>query len=381
MNDRPSIAELARRIEADLAELARRIHQDLFGIGRRFPGEVPVRLKLSLPPSEARAGNSLSEQISRDVREAASRAEPFRSGRVYCYRCESFGCEHSLPARPQSVFVGYGPTGQPRWEDLSQVLLEARHERVGELFAASSPPLALVQSGRGLKHRLLRPFGRASKRYDLLGQLVAGYFGGGDTPLCAVTVQAVETRALDGSTRLHLNRVGPEAERFFESRPEHWFPAALSAARGKLASIERELLASSEPELAAPAAPRDARSERMRRVPGILHDLRRAIERAGRQGERRTRHAADRRMDNRPTHAALRDAWSASDAALLADESRGTLIVLGPNGRAHAFTPAGRLVTSLTLDRESLDRRLHRERWRKATREEIRALREALPRP
>jgi hypothetical protein len=119
----------------------------------------------------------------------------------------------------------------------------------------------------------------------------------------------------------------------------------------------------------------------MREIPGILHDLRRATERAGRQGERRTRHAADRRRDNRPTHAALRDAWDASDAALLADESRGTLIVLGPNGRAHAFTPQGRLVTSLTLDRESLDRRLQRERWRRATREEIRGLREALPRP
>ncbi len=380
MNGRTSIAELARRIESDLAELARRIHEELFGAGREVPGRIPIRLELSLPAGgEAKSGSlaeqksgSLADQLSRDVREAGSLSDPFRSGHAYCHRCESFDCEHSLPPRPQSVFVGYGPTGQPQWDDLSQVLLEARHERVEELFGPASPPLALVQTGRDLKHRLLRPFGKASKRCDLLAQLVVGYFGGGDAPLCALTVQAVETRDPDGSTRLHLNRIGPAAALYFEQRPDHWFPAAFSGARARLARIEQDL---------APPSRRELRSERMREIPGILHDLRRATERAGRQGERRTRHAADRRRDNRPTHAALRDAWDASDAALLADESRGTLIVLGPNGRAHAFTPQGRLVTSLTLDRESLDRRLQRERWRRATREEIRGLREALPRP
>jgi hypothetical protein len=226
--------------------------------------------------------------------------------------------------------------------------------------------------GRGLKHRLLHPFGKASKRYDLLGQLVAGYFGGGDSPLCAVTVQAVETRGRDGRAHLALNRIGPAAALYFDERPEHWFCGALTAARAKLARIEEELAGPSD---------RERRSDRMRRIPGILHDLRRAIERAGRQSERRTRHAAERRKENRPTHAALRDAWSAPDASLLADDSRGTLIVLGPNGRAHAFTPGGRLVTSLILDRDSLDRRIQRERWRQASREEIRMLREALPRP
>ncbi|MGH9440858.1 MAG: hypothetical protein ACRD16_01135 [Thermoanaerobaculia bacterium] len=374
MNDRPSIAELALRIESDLAELARRIHEDLFGAGRPAPGLFPVRLELRLPVSREanKEAPTLTEQLSRDVREAGSLAEPFRPGHVFCYRCESPDCEHSSPLRPQSVCAGYGPTGQPQWSDLSQALLEARHERVGELFERASRPLALVQMGHGLKGRLLRPFGKASKRYDLLGQLVAGYFGGGNDPLFAVTVQAVETRGPDGSTRLHLNRIGPAAARYFDEQPGHWFLAAFSEARTRLSRIEDRLASPDSGEL---------RSDRMRRIPGILHDLRRAVERAGRQSERRTRHAADRRRDNRPTHAAVRDALRAPDESLLADESRGTLIVLGPNGRAHAFTPAGRLVTSLTLDREALDRRLHRERWRRATREEIRSLRESLPRP
>jgi hypothetical protein len=374
VRDRPSISELARQIESDLADLANRIHEEMFGAGVAAPERFPVRLDLSLsacgnPRAE---GSSLAEQVARDVRVAGSLGEPFHSGHVYCYRCESPDCEHSLPPRPQSVSAGYGPTGQPQWSDLGQVLVEARHERVEQLFGPASSSLALVQLGRGLKHRLLRPFGKASKRYDLLGQLVAGYFGGGDLPLCAMTVQVVETRGREGRTRLALNRIGPAAARFFEGQPEHWFPAALAAARGKLLRIEEDL--------ACPGQ-EDRRSDRMRQVPGILHDLRRAVERAGRQSERRTLHAAQRRKDNRPTHAALRDAWGASDASLFADESRGTLIVLGPNGRAHAFTPQGRHVTSLTLDRESLDRRVQRERWRPASVEEIRALREALPRP
>lgn len=371
MKESPSIADLARRIEADLADLAKRIHAEMFGAGVAAPGKLAVRLELSLPAGESGAP-SLTEQVSRDVREAESRGRAFRFGHVYCYRCENEDCEHSMPPRPQSVSTGYGPTGQPQWSDLAQVLLEARHDRVEELFGAAPSPLALVQMGRGLKHRLLHPFGKASKRYDLLGQLVAGYFGGGESPVCAVTVQAVETRDPDGHTRLVLNRVGPAAALYFDELPDHWFPAALASARGKLARIEEDLSA---------AGDRGRRSERMRRIPGILHDLRRAIERAGRQKERRTRHAADRRRENRPTHAALKDAWGAPDASLLADDSRGTLIVLGPNGRAHAFTPAGRLVTSLTLDREALGRRIQRERWRHATREEIRTLREALPRP
>src|SRR5262249_6583697 len=154
-----------------------------------------LHLDLSIPSGETagpgRSEQTLSGQVARDVREAASRADSFQAGHVYCYRCEAAVCDHALPPRPAAVFSGYGPTGQPQWMDLAQVLLEARHERVEELFTAPSP-LALVQAGRDLKHRLLHPFGKASKRYDLLGQVVAGYFRGGDSDTCAVTVQAVE---------------------------------------------------------------------------------------------------------------------------------------------------------------------------------------------
>ncbi len=369
---RGSLSAEARRIESEIADLARRLHRKTFG-GAPFPEKLRIPFELTLPPAvpdDSAAAPALLAGVADALRRAGTRIDPVAAGRVFCYRCDRSDCEHAAPPRPQSVFAGFSPTGQPQWSDLAQVLLDSKHERVDELF--SSPvPLGLVQSGRELKAKLLHPFGKSSKTYDLLGQLVAGHFGGGGAPVSALTVQAVESRSADGGTRLTLNRIGAEAAGWLEAHPEHGFSQALQAARARLAQIEDELAQRS------PSAAR--RSELMRKVPGILHDLRRVLERSGRQQERRTKHAVERRRENRPTHAALQDAWSAADADLLADETRRTMIVLGPRGRAHAFTPEGRHVTSLILDREALSRRLARKRWRQATPAEIQALRTALP--
>lgn len=372
---RGSLSADALRLEADLADLARRVHRRMFGADAEFPASLTVPVEISIPPApagDAAASPALLAQISRTLQQKFARTDVVVPGRVFCYRCERSDCEHASPPRPLSAFSGYSPTGQPQWTDFAQVLLDAKHEHVEELFADSPAAIGLVQSGRDLKSRLLHPFGKSSKTYDVLGQLVAGHFRAApSSSLCAVTVQAVESRYPDGATRLTLNRIGNEAANFFDAHPEHGFVLGMQAARMRLDQIEDDLRQ-------AGASP-GRRSELMRKVPGILHDLRRVVERAGRQSERRTRHAAERRLENRPTHAALRDAWRAPDADLLADETRGTLIVLGPHGRAHAFTPEGKHVTSLILDREALSRRIARRRWRPATPEEIRGLRTALP--
>lgn len=371
---RESLSAEARRIEREIAELARRMHRRMFGAEAPFPEPLRVSVDVAVPPRPAEGADAappLLAGIGAALQRSGSRADPVIPGRIFCYRCDRADCEHSEPPRPQSVFAGFSPTGQPQWSDLAQVLLEARHERVDELFTGSGP-LALVQPGRDLKARLLHPFGKSSKTYDVLGQIVAGHFGTpGGAPLSAITVQAVESRSPDGRTRLSLNRIGAEASAFLDAHPEHGFAVALQAARGRLAGIEDEL--------AQGAVSPARRSELMRKVPGILQDLRRVLERSGRQSGRRTKHAVERRRENRPTHAAIQDAWSATDADLLADETRGTLIVLGPRGRAHAFTPEGRHVTSLILDREALSRRIARRRWRPATPAEIQTLRGALP--
>jgi len=368
-----SLSIEARRLEAELGELARRLHRRMFGADVPFPKRLSIDVSIPAEPeTDAAAGPALLSRLSAALQKTGARADAILPGRVFCYRCESGDCDHSAPPRAQAVFAGFSPTGQPEWKDLGQVLLEARHENVDALFADPPSALALVQPGRELKARLLHPFGKSSKTYDLLAQLVAGPFGGdGRARPAALTVQAIESRRPDGRTRLTLHRIGAEAGAFLDAHPEHPFSIAFPAARDRLAAIERDL-GTGEP---APAR----RSELMRRIPGILHDLRRVVERGGRQRERRTRHADERRLENRPTQAALQDAWKASDADLLADDARGTLIVLGPRGRAHAFTPGGKHVTSLILDRDALSRRIARRRWRPATSTEIQTLRTALP--
>jgi hypothetical protein len=345
----------------------------MFGADASFPARLSIDIEIPAGPrTDSAAGPELLSRLSTALQKTGARADAILPGRVFCYRCESGACEHAAPLRPQAVFAGYSPTGQPEWKDLGQVLLEARHENVDALFGDPPAALAHVQPGRDLKARLLHPFGKSSKTYDVLAQLVAGPFGGDRRlPPSALTVQAIESRHPGGRTRLTLHRVGDEAVEFLDAHPEHPFSIAFPAARARLAAIENDL-ASGEP---APAR----RSELMRKIPGILHDLRRVVERGGRQRERRTRHADERSRENRPTQAALQDAWKASDTDLLADDARGTLIVLGPRGRAHAFTPGGKHVTSLILDREALSRRMARKRWRPATSAEIQILRAALP--
>ncbi|HET7453848.1 MAG TPA: hypothetical protein VFL12_13960, partial [Thermoanaerobaculia bacterium] len=284
---RATLSAEARRIEREIGDLARRLHRSELG-EIPFPEKLRVALELTIPPAapdDAASSPALLAGLADALRRAGARAEPVAAGRVFCYRCGAADCEHAVPPRPLSVFAGFSPTGQPQWTDLAQALLEAHHERVDELFT-STAPLALVQPGRDLKARLLRPFGKSSKTYDVLGQIVVGHFGAPTGPLSALTVQAVESRSPGGGTRLTLNRIGAEASAWLDAHPEHGFAVALQAARARLAQIEDALGGG----LVSAAR----RSELMRKVPGILHDLRRVVERSGRQHGRRTKHALAR---------------------------------------------------------------------------------------
>lgn len=108
----------------------------------------------------------------------------------------------------------------------------------------------------------------------------------------------------------------------------------------------------------------------------ILRRTARALERIGRQSERRTGHAERRRVDRRPTSKALEDALSAQDDRLLWDGHRRTVVVLGARGRVHVFSPGGRHITSLVLKREEVEGRKRRERWQALDSTKRRAFRE-----
>jgi hypothetical protein len=358
---------LARRIESELSELVSLFRREVRGALPKAAGLPKLQLELG---GEA----SLFEQVSEAVRREASESRAIRPGRIYCYLCASTECAHAGAPRPQSVFSGFSPTGQPLWSDFAQLLVDRKQEDVERLFGDPPSPVACVILGRELKSRMLHGFGKASKSYDVLCQLCAGYFPAArpGQPPFAVTLQAVESREENGATRLAFNRIGLEAAAFFEENSGHWFVRACRTARERLARLETKL--------ASPTAPSsgDRRSEILRQVPGIFHDLRRVVEQAGRQDVRRTRHAMLRREEHRPTPSALRDAASAADEAIFVDEANETLVVLGKNNRVHVFAPDGRLVTSLSLPKSSLSRRIERERWRPATGEERSRLRDGL---
>jgi hypothetical protein len=369
---------LSERIGSDIAMLVAEVHRRMLGTSTPPPSSQPVRLDLVYDPAGSDGlARALLEQVERAVREESSRADALQPGRIYCYRCESSACEHAAPPGSRTVFAGYGPTGQPIWTEFGQYLLEQRHPRVGEIFMDRPPTVGVVVFGRQLKGRQLHSFGRASKSYDPLAQLAAGYFGpGGESgsrpDRVAISVQIVESRRATGGSRLAMNLIGvaPESAPIDDYLADHApeFHDALRAARRRLKEIESNLGHRSGSD----------RSEVLRHVPGVLVDLRRALERLERQRTRRTHHVEKRRADHRPTHAASRDAARAGADAIFFDRRRETLIVLGPRGRAHAFTVDGRHVTSLVLDSESLSRRIARGRFRPATLKEIENLRSSL---
>jgi hypothetical protein len=109
---------------------------------------------------------------------------------------------------------------------------------------------------------------------------------------------------------------------------------------------------------------------------GVLDGLSRRLEKDRRATERKTVHARDRHAQgDRPTRMALADLARAGEDDVLVDRRQDTLVVLGDKGRAHVFNFAGKLVTSIRYNPESIERRRQRDQWRPASGEEIARLR------
>ncbi|MDD8045001.1 MAG: hypothetical protein PHF14_00905 [Verrucomicrobiota bacterium] len=361
------LSKRAARLEAELQALAGDIYRHLHGGDPRGLSE-PRSFQLTLPLEPKPAGAEpapLFAQLKAQTREWDMQAKGYAPGRVYCHRCATHACAHAVPPSAGTVFSGYSPTGVPQWADLVQVLLAARNERVDLLYDERPATVAMFIPGRELKSQLLHTFGRASKTYDILGQVVCGYFRppADSAERLALTIQVVEWRGAFGSFQLDLNLIGPDPE---DAAPylagQERLRRALERARRKVADIERRV------QPADPAAPRNLTP--LREVPQVIRGLVQDLERQGRQGVRRTVHAEERGTQQRPVHMAIEDLHRAGPDQFFFDEHRRTIVVLGSRHRAHAFTPEGRHATSFSLDQAAVDRRVRRGRWRVATEEE-----------
>jgi hypothetical protein len=333
------------------------------------------RLVLRLPlvlrgpgvgPAELAAG--LVADVERLVDDAIQHAAAFRPGHAYCYRCGSAPCEHSAAPSHRHVFVGYAPTGQPRWEDFAQRCLDLRHPQVDRLY--DDPPVfvTLVGAGEALNAPLLEAF-RAEHAYRLCGQVAAGFFPlrareGEGRGILAVTFQVGASSSRDGTARYGMNVLGrtPQGEPLDLLWERHelipwqgavrWAQAAcgtLGRGRGRRASPER--------------------------IDGILRGLARRLAHERRAAGRRTRHADARHLaGERPTRSALADARAVAPEEILVDERHHTLVVPGERGRMHFYTADGKLVSSVRYSKDAIARKRKTGTWRAAAPEEAAAL-------
>ena len=368
-----------------LRTLIRDLQVDRFGLVPPREKAVDLTLRLRARADlnwELRFDPPLADQVLAQLEDAQAGLATFRQGRVYCFRCESSDCEHSAPRDSMAVFAGYSQTGNPEWQELTQAMLEARHERIDRLFGERPEVVTLVQPGHDLRQKQLSSFGRSSKTYSILGQVVAGYFGlpGQDRASrqparLALTFQAVETRGAFGVMQLEINPLaalpdGAELDELFASDWGGWVHRAYTLAARDIKQIERRAAAAREEQ-----RPDDLRRH-MGMVPSLLNRLAESLERGQRQTRRRTHHVEERRTDHRPVQKAFDDALAAPDEGMFHDEKTGTDIACGEQGRTHVFNAEGRHVTSFLIKPGGVEFRVRTRRWRALTAEEAGAFRQ-----
>ena len=306
---------------------------------------------------------SLSEQILPQIERIEAARDVFKQGRVYCFRCRESECVHGLPDSPLDVFCGYDPLGSPQWKELTQALLDLRDERVDGLFGRQPKILARFIKGRELHARQLGPFGKSSKTYALIGQVIAGYFklkrDHQDTARMAVTIQAVEVTDRRGRIGLQLNTVckAPSGVILGEDDSEAygWLKQVQERSKKALTKIEKNL---------ASAKKNGGEAAFETKICDLMRKLGRDLERGQRRSERRTQHAKDRDQMARPVHKAMSDLMKSRPDQVFFDEKTKGVILWGNKGRCHVFSERGRHVTSFVIHAKAVQTRLRKKRWR-----------------
>ena len=391
-SDAPAPGRTERRARAALdalRTLVRDLYADRYGAAPSSLPPLELNLRVTADPArnwELAFDPAVGEQLGPQFDDAQAALDVYQRGRVYCFRCETSACAHARPDNPLCVFAGYDATGRPGWSELAQALVVAREPRVDQLFAERPRVVAALQLGSALRGEQLAAFGRSSKTYAVLAQVVAGYFpalpdAGADPAQpgrVALTAQVVEARGHSGRVRLHLNVLAGLPD---EAALEEWLAAGWEPGLGRAVAVARRVVEAMERQLEALRAAGRMEEARvvLQRVPLVLRRFAENVERGDRQGQRRTRHAEERRQERRPVHKAVDDAKAVTAERLFYDERAQTFMVCGGKHRTHAFNRAGRHVTSFVLPPAALAQRVRSRRWRPVTAEELALFREALP--
>lgn len=337
--------------------------------------EIPTRppRKDTAEHLDARAGD-LSGSLDAALEALLAHRSAVRPGVVYCLRCRSADCGHGETPGPRQVFAGYGATGLPRFQDLGQLLLELGEEQVDRLYGRSKNRLlARVMGEELLTGEVLDAYRESDSEktdgYRLHGQVVAGWYtlpdDSGRPATLAVTLQIVSTQPRGSRRRFGVNVLGrtPDGsplEILHDTLGEVPWSDSVRWAQRILDGLS-------------------AKKASKRRIEGILSAMARRLEKDRRARGRKTRHGRERHAQgDRPTPMALPDLARAPERDILFDVRAETLVVLGDRGRAHVFTPAGKLVTSVRYNPASIARRREKGYWRPARKAEAEALRAAV---
>lgn len=342
-------------------------------------GRESVELRLRLPTVDRdgwvdEARHHTSQSIDEALGRLVIHRSVFKLGNVYCLRCASADCEHTVPSGCTEVFTGYSPSGVPQFHDLGQWLLEQQNPRVDQLYRTPPALVAHITSASALTASLLPAFRDADSGYHIHGQVAAGWYsfptGDGLFSPVALTFQLVSTRPHQGRRRFGLNLIGigPDdepLENLFDRAGDIPWIGATRWVEGILRDVERSLTRSKPP----------TNDQVEKRIDGLLKGLARRLEHQRRSRDRRTRHGDQRHSDrSRPTEMAFADLEQARDDSILFDTRRKTLVVIGDRGRAHVFNDAGRLVTSIRYSPASIERRQRKGIWKPASDDQIGAL-------
>ena len=331
--------------------------------------DVQVRIPLDARQEGARAAAYAMQQVVQRVQEVRAHDRALVEGAVYCYFSESADGEGSRPEEPRQVFDGYSSTGRPVFSDFVTMAIDRKSPGLDAMLAGEDVILTHVQMGRVLRTAQLAEFGKASPVYRILGQVDAGLFKvrGAETK-AAFSFQVLRGQTLEGKPLLRVNPVGkhkvidledPSVARILRRFQLHLEDEAL-----RLAGLEANANANASAD--AQEAPN---AEEF--VKPLLQELARKLESRARSRGRRTEHA-DQRVEKsqRPTTKAYDDADRARDDALVWDDEEQTMVVLGPRQRVHVFSGDARHVTSVMMNRGSIEQRRRSHRWRRAEPEE-----------
>lgn len=365
-DSQPSLDE---RRTATLAAAIRSIVRDFYleQFGSRAPeGLFEGSLQFTADPAngwEVVFEEGLKDQFLPQLEAFEATKQAFQSGHVYCFQCHSSQCEHSQPGSSMEVFAGYHSLGTPQWLEYSQFLLALRDERVDQLYGERPKVLAKVVDGEVLKHQQLASFGKASKTFEVLGQVAAGYFVlERDRPgmkKVAVTIQVVEVRSEKGMPHLELNSILPsqDPQKLREALDQRfpWIGQGCKSLRQQLTKLNRERTGNGPHSKPPWVIAEEVRS--------LLDRLARDLERGERKSQRQTQHARIRETMERPIHKAMADLRNARPEQMYRDLKTKAIMVCGSKGRCHAFNEAGHHITSFVIHGEAIQIRLRKKRW------------------